>query len=231
MRHPGRSQERLVQLFGQYYAPAGDSDGDGLPDALDSYPGDASNNTFYWSGGAYTISEVPTSVRPGVLWQGRWAYGDGDGIPDVVDPYPADANNDNLVGNFWWDGGTFSIADETVHFVAGYYQGSRADSDGDGIPDFADPYPGDSSNGNDTTVWWEGGTFIIHGASQTLPGQYHSGRAGDADGRRHSGRFRPLSLGPSELQLLVGRRCLRVVWTMGVFRRAVFFRSVERSGW
>ena len=61
-------------------------------------------------------------------------------------PIPATPNNHNSGGTiggpsetFWWDGGTFYIDGAPVTFPAAYYTGYSADSDGDGIPDAADP--------------------------------------------------------------------------------------------
>jgi hypothetical protein len=65
-----------------------------------------------------------------------------------------------------------------TYFPAQSYGGFWVDSDGDGIPDVADPYPNDSNN---NSVWWNGGTFLVDGVWVTMEGCYHAASAGDSD--------------------------------------------------
>ena len=74
---------------------AGDeSDGDSIPDVFDPYPSDSTNNSYFWTGGTFSINSVSETLA------GRWIRadtaqvdGDGDGIPDSVDPYPNNSSN------------------------------------------------------------------------------------------------------------------------------------------
>ncbi|HEY3898259.1 MAG TPA: hypothetical protein VGM54_06585 [Chthoniobacter sp.] len=173
-----------VTFPAQYHlASAGDSDGDGIPDDLDPYPNDSTNNTFYWNGGTYTINNSQVTFSAG-YYAGEWVDSDGDGIPDSLDPYPYDANNGNSSSNtFFWNGGTFLINNSYVTWGPGYYSGSSVDSDGDGIPDGVDPYPNDPNNGNGGGMaWWLGGTFWIDGAQVALSGGNYSLVDSDGDG-------------------------------------------------
>ena len=177
----------------QFFAPGtypgvwGDIDQDGIPDSIDPYPNDSNNgndSTFWWEGGTFTINNNPyffaAASYPGVM-----SDQDGDGIPDSLDPYPADANNNNdtNVTTFYWGGGSFSIDNVSVNFPAATYNGVWTDSDNDGIPDAADPYPNDARN-HDTTAesfYWAGGSFYVDGVLVTWPAGYYSGSSVDSD--------------------------------------------------
>jgi hypothetical protein len=83
-----------VTMAPQYHLPFGDSDGDGIPDDFDPYPGDPNNNTVWWPGGTFTID------NQSVTFTARYCAAntpdnDGDGLPDFLDPYPYDAGNNN----------------------------------------------------------------------------------------------------------------------------------------
>lgn len=175
---------------GQYHrASAGDSDLDGLPDDLDPYPNDHNNTapTYFWGGGSFLIDNT-TVIFGDHTFHGPIQDSDGDGIPDAVDPYPYDAWNhcdhDNVV---YWSGGTFTINDAQQTFSPGYYTGTWYDTDGDGIPDFADPYIDDINNGNTApppppTFHWAGGTFHIDGIEYFWPEGDYDGEWADSDG-------------------------------------------------
>ena len=140
-------------------ATSGDRDGDGIPDQLDKYPDDPTNNSAWWPGGPYTINGVE-NVLPGQWIPIGDPDTDLDGIPDSVDPYYSDRLN-NTPG-FTWPPRASDGSPTTLYFPVGadnhmqpftstdYYLVTWADTDGDGIPDIADPYPEDPCNGNDT---------------------------------------------------------------------------------
>ena len=143
-----------------------DSDGDGIPDQADPLPNDATNNSVWWQGGWYSIDGVnQTFPRSGT---GRTrATAMAMASRDDIDPLPASATNWHTT---YWAGGTFWINNQQQYFSPGDYNGTGTDSDGDGIPDAADPYPGDPSNGNVTAEYtWAGGTVMIDNQTRTLP--------------------------------------------------------------
>ncbi len=149
---------------------AGDRDGDGIPNALDPYPSDYWNNSYYWwDGGDYFINGLSTHFDEG--WHGGiLADSDGDGIPDELDPYPGEYDNNTA----WWAGGAVWM-DGTIQTLPGQYHAADVgDSDGDSIPDDLDPYADDSSN---RTVAWAGGDFIIDGIFVPYAAQNVAGTA------------------------------------------------------
>ena len=102
---------------------------------------------------------------------GRWGAPAGasdrdhDTIPDLIDPYASDPWNNTYA---YWEGGNWKINGEPIPFAARSYGGFPSpDTDGDGIPDCFDPYPGDFTN---NPAWWNGGTFLLNGIPQSLAG-------------------------------------------------------------
>jgi hypothetical protein len=152
---------------GFYPGSWADSDGDGIPDSLDQYPNDAANNSslFWWWGGGFYVDGLwqtfPAQICFGQLDPyGYFPDADHDGIPDSIDPYPTDLLN-NTPGIVWppldMYGASTTVsypveADNHLQYftTAVYYFTPWQDTDGDGIPDVADPYPQDTYNGNDT---------------------------------------------------------------------------------
>lgn len=149
----------VEQTFG--YMPftissgTGDSDYDGIPDGLDPFVSDSSNNSLWWEGNYYVIDG--DSQR----WiTSAWTtYGDSDsdGIPNALDPYPNDPNNNSiwLEGFYYWLDGTYTM------FGSGWYSASSGNADGDSLPDVLDPHPNDPTN---NTSFWYGGTFWVDGS-------------------------------------------------------------------
>jgi N-acetylmuramoyl-L-alanine amidase len=123
-----------VMIGGTWY-PTGtvDSDGDGTPDHLDSFP----YGSFWYQGIEYggassdrDIDGIPDPADPfpdGSYWYGATEYAaplvdqDGDGIPDGLDPWPT------IAGSYTYNGTE--------------YPGLILDADNDGIPDGFDPTP------------------------------------------------------------------------------------------
>ena len=156
-----------------------DADGDGLPDDLDPYPYESSNNSQWFEGGTWVIHGAYQS------WEGAWYSSfeplpdhDGDGLPDDWDPYPQDGNNHS----FWFAGGTFTRHDLTLALRAGYHAGTGADDNQDDFPDELDDlFLNPSAYG--TLQFWAGGTFLIHGAYNTYPAaHYFAPTVSDQDG-------------------------------------------------
>ncbi len=150
---------------GWYAGQWSDPDGDGIPNGPDSYPNDSNNGNsgggggaqeFYWGGGTFPVNGAFLTWNAG-SYPGTWGDGDGDGIPDSLDQYPADGNNNNPP-MFWWGGGSFRI-DGFMQTIAGQtcfgLPGSSTwgDTDHDGIPDTADPYPSDFFNNSPGFFW------------------------------------------------------------------------------
>ncbi|EDY15975.1 hypothetical protein CfE428DRAFT_6494 [Chthoniobacter flavus Ellin428] len=172
----------MVQHFsgGTYNGSGTDSDGDGIPDVLDPYPNDASNNTAWWQGGNFMVDGNLTTFA-GQYHRADSGDADTDGIPDDLDPYPNDPTNNS----YWWAGGWYQVNGSSLFFPPQWLAGNGTDSDGDGIPDVVDPYPNDATNGtgnNGTANWWAGGTFLVNGQYSWYPGQYYYGATTDSDG-------------------------------------------------
>ena len=187
-----------MTLAGQNHrANAGDADSDGIPDDLDPWPNDPTNNSYWWAGGWFTISNTSTYFPP--QYMAGWGQdSDGDGIPDAVDPYPSDPNNGNNTGGTggddgtgytggnngdngnWWPGGTFLVNGQYCTYAGQWYTGSSADSDGDGIPDALDPWPNDPWN--NTYFTWGGGWFMVDAQWAYFPGGTYGGLWQDSDG-------------------------------------------------
>jgi hypothetical protein len=128
----------------QYYASDGwtDNDNDGIPNELDPYVNDSFNNNpmYLWAGGTYWVNNGWMFFHAQYFLGWSAVDADADGLPDPVDPYPADANNGNDQ-SFFWMGGEYLISAVPYLFAAAWYNGSWMDTDWDGIPDGADPFP------------------------------------------------------------------------------------------
>lgn len=181
-----------VYVPNQWHTNVGDRDNDGLPDDLDPYPDFSGNYTaFEWMGGDFMIDNSNHHFDYGGWIAGDWHDADTDFIPDVFDPYPDDHwNRSDHDGYVFWNGGVWTVSDEPRGFDPGYYYNPShawTDSDGDGMPDFADPFPNDANNGNyvpppPPTFHWTGGTFHIDGIAYTWPEGDYPGQWLDTDG-------------------------------------------------
>jgi hypothetical protein len=134
------------------YGPP-DTDADGIPDAQDPYPSDASNysdlNYVYWYGGA--VNDYDGDGTPN--WQDGEPYGplsdaDGDSIPNSIDPFANDSSNYSSINSIVWYGDVFGDADSdlVLNWEDSDPYNDLRDSDADGIPNNTDPYPSDISN-------------------------------------------------------------------------------------
>ncbi len=153
---------------GDYPGTWADADGDGIPDSLDLNPGDSTNNSAFWGGGDFAIDGYPINL--GGQWhRANAGDADGDGIPDDLDPYPADAANHP---GFDWPPTTtdYFIGNQWVTFQPSHYGINWLDTDGDGIPDIADPCPLDGYNQNDSD-----GDGIPDGVEAQYPGIFNPG--------------------------------------------------------
>lgn len=130
-----------------------DSDGDTIPNEIDPYPWDSSNNTANWTDGdtlrwiANAEVDLPDFYTRSDLYDGGDA--DNDGLPNSVDPFPNDGWNDN---HYIYPPATTTLLVNNLpkQFEPTRYNGFWNDFDQDGIPDPADPYPSDQYNLNDT---------------------------------------------------------------------------------
>ncbi len=157
-----------------------DRDFDGLPDWLDPYPDDFSNNTGWWQDQSFvdgTLQDVTAMFAANTDATG-WSDRDEDGLPDWLDPYPDDPDNNTAWwwGQTWVDGaeqeiiGTFAADTDTTAW---------SDRDEDGLPDWLDPYPDDATN---NTAWWSQ-RALVDGSIQEIGGTYatNTGTTGWSD--------------------------------------------------
>ena len=169
-----------IQTYGGFYA---DEDSDQIPDAADPYPEDPANNTAWWEGGTYD----------GVAYSGCYHMANapdhnGNGVPDDVEASVTGVNVAAPESTFTWpetEPVTFIIQGTGWTFEPTVYAGELTDTDNDGIPDPADPFPQDASNEGDgssagpspTSEWWPGGTF----GDYAYEGRFHDPTVGDGD--------------------------------------------------
>jgi len=131
----------------------GDDDGDGIPNGLDPYRWDASNNTGWWQASdVWSDATLHTTLEWAYAtdrsWQLDWSDSDGDSLPNWCDPRPYDSANNTT----WWS--AQANVDGESREIGGVYQSDSldwSDSDGDGLPNSLDPYPWDASN--NTSHW------------------------------------------------------------------------------
>lgn len=167
-------------LISGYYVNF-DADSDGIPDTIDPYPNDASNNSIWWAseqGGVPMLNGLLYQTIAGryYAFNGLSGDSDADGIPDFADPYRNDATNNTA----WWMGGDYRINGLTTTLGGSYFAGTFVDSDGDGIPDIDDPHPNDARN---NTAWFGQAEYQIDGVAQWLTGNlYYAPNGGDSDG-------------------------------------------------
>ena len=174
----------VMQTFNGIWhvAGAGDADEDGIPEDLDPFPGDQTNNSFYWVGGAFT------KYNPGIgniyhIFRSGWFAGvatdaNTDGLPDVLDDWFTNPSGHGTLQQF--PGGTFLIQGAYSTFEAfSYYAASWADADGEGLPDEIDPFPSDAWNS--THYDWPGGDFYIDGVLTHFAAARYNGLFVDTD--------------------------------------------------
>ncbi|MCX6848024.1 MAG: putative Ig domain-containing protein [Verrucomicrobia bacterium] len=155
-------------IIGGTWYPTGtmDSDGDGTPDHLDSFP----YGSFWYQGIEYGGASsdrdsdgIPDPADPfpdGSYWYNATEYAaplvdqDGDGIPDGLDPWPT------IAGSYTYNGTQ--------------YPGVMPDQDGDGTPDAFDPTP----NGEAPPINQDPWNGMPH---YTYNGTEYAGSWGDAD--------------------------------------------------
>ena len=169
---------------GQWHrASAGDSDGDSIPDDIDPIPYDGNNwHPYTWDGGQFLINGTWQTFSSGYYAE-TFMDQDGDGLPDPFDPYPNDPNNGNVTDQYTWPGGGYTIAGSYQLLQGGTFPGSWKDSDGDGIPDPADPYPNDPNNNAPLVkTWWAGGGYLINHSMTYYNGGFTMGTDSDSDG-------------------------------------------------
>ncbi|MBL9145494.1 MAG: hypothetical protein JNM99_17590 [Verrucomicrobiaceae bacterium] len=172
-------EDGLWRTFGgQWHAPLGDSDNDGIPNGLDLYPEDASNRSFQWNGGTFTKNGIRHAFRAG-LYAGTSADANNDGLPDCLDSWFTDPSSHGALQA--WEGGTILINGEYSTFEAvSYYAETVNDGDGDGLPDEIDPFPSDTWNG--TTYEWGPYQARVDGRLTPFLVQTYGGFYLDTDG-------------------------------------------------
>ena len=150
----------------------GDADGDGIVDSQDSYPYDATNGSGGTGGGGDPQPEpesdfdndgIPDSSDPaqgdsansspinGYSWYGDVrGDADGDGVQNFWDlepygPPPADTDADGLIDSV--DPAPDDPRNLSPHNGREWLSDALGDFDGDGVPNFFDAWPDDSTNG------------------------------------------------------------------------------------
>lgn len=167
---------------------AGDADNDGIPEDLDPYPEDITNNSFYWSGGAFTkfnssVGNIYHIFRAG-WYAGAATDANADNLPDVLDDWFINPSNHGTLQQF--PGGTFLIEGAYSTFDPfSYYAPAWADADGDLLPDEIDPFPSDAWNA--TCYDWPGGDFHINGVLTHFPAARYNGLLVDNDNGNDTG--------------------------------------------
>ncbi|MBL9178696.1 MAG: hypothetical protein JNM65_11585, partial [Verrucomicrobiaceae bacterium] len=175
----GGQQWFALQNVGQW----GDDDGDDIPNGLDPYPWDASNNTGWlrasnvWSD-AVLHETWEWAYAADRSWQLDWYDSDGDGLPNWCDPRPYDSANNTT----WWN--AQADVDGESRALSAIGQSDIidwSDYDGDGLPNSFDPYPWDASN---NTSRWSLETYIdaILGLHQGMYATSSSWQDMDDDG-------------------------------------------------
>jgi hypothetical protein len=139
-----------------------------------NYITDPANNSALWQGGMFEINgsyqsfPIDENGYPTARWHLKDAPDhDHDQIPDDLDPYPGDPHNNR--GFVWPPSSVELLIDShlrifaSMHYGNTYYDvatgqwlpsvsatGAPLNTDGDALPDAADPYPLDKYNHNDT---------------------------------------------------------------------------------
>lgn len=137
-----------------------DSDGDGIPDSSDPAPQDSANYSTYnwqaWYSSALNDDDNDGTTNfndPQPAANINNNNVDGDSYDDSIDPAPGDANNYSWYNYTAWYSDALNDAD--TDGVQNYWDqwpsdstngNSNYDSDGDGFPDISDPAPGDINN-------------------------------------------------------------------------------------
>jgi hypothetical protein len=138
-----------------------DADMDGIDDGSDPVLGDATNtstiNGQTWGGNALGDDDTDSILNFWDQWPGDSSNGsndsDADGIDNSTDPFPGVYSNYSDANGIYWYGDVFGDAD--LDWVPNYadqwpYDASNGapsnDNDGDGLMNDLDPAPGDSNN-------------------------------------------------------------------------------------